>query len=175
MKTVIFWNSITISNKCILSEYIFKCNIFLWCSAEFSATLLESSVSHDPSEIILLCRSAAQDTFISIINVEYSRAASYFSRKHVFTATLDPFNASLLNKSINFSYKSLTHPKHLKGIVYFTQKWKYYFFSFHFKPVIVSSVTQRILKLLFGFGTTLWWFNYDRIFIFGWSIPSMKI
>ncbi len=27
--------------------------------------------------------------------------------------------------------------------MYFTQKWKYYFFSFHFKPVIVSSVTQR--------------------------------
>ncbi len=28
--------------------------LFLWCSAEFSASLLQSSVSHDPSEIILI-------------------------------------------------------------------------------------------------------------------------
>ncbi len=34
--------------------------------AEFSASLLQSSVSHDPSEIIL-CWFAAQETFIIII------------------------------------------------------------------------------------------------------------
>jgi len=32
--------------------------------AEFSASLLQSSVSHDPSEIILICRFDAQETFI---------------------------------------------------------------------------------------------------------------
>ncbi len=35
--------------------YILKRNLFLWCKAEFSASLLQSSVSHDPSEIILIC------------------------------------------------------------------------------------------------------------------------
>ncbi len=32
--------------------------------------LLPSSVSHDPSEIILICWFAAQETFLDIINVE---------------------------------------------------------------------------------------------------------
>ncbi len=36
---------------------------------------MRSSVSHDPSEIILICWFAAQETFI---NVENSLAASYF-------------------------------------------------------------------------------------------------
>ncbi len=46
--------------------------------AEFSASLLQSSVSHDPSEIILICWFAAQETFLIIINVENGCAASYF-------------------------------------------------------------------------------------------------
>ncbi len=33
---------------------MYKCNLFLWSKAEFSESLLQSSVSHDPSEIILL-------------------------------------------------------------------------------------------------------------------------
>ncbi len=45
--------------------------------AEFSASFLQSSVSHDPSEIILICWFAAQETFIIIINVE-SCSALYF-------------------------------------------------------------------------------------------------
>jgi len=44
---------------------------------EFSASLLQSSVSHDPSEIIVICRFAAQETFLIIINFK-SCAASYF-------------------------------------------------------------------------------------------------
>ncbi len=48
----------------------------MWCAAEFSASLLQSSVSHDPSEIILICWFAAQDTLMIIINVENSCAAS---------------------------------------------------------------------------------------------------
>ncbi len=46
--------------------------------AEFSASLLQSSVSHDPSEIILICWLAAQETFLIIISAEYSCNASYF-------------------------------------------------------------------------------------------------
>ncbi len=35
--------------------------------AEFPASLLQSSVSHDPSEIILICLFAVQETCIIII------------------------------------------------------------------------------------------------------------
>ncbi len=38
--------------------------------AVFSASLLQSSVSHDPSEIILICWFAAQETLLIIINVD---------------------------------------------------------------------------------------------------------
>ncbi len=37
------------------------------CMAEFSASLLQSSVSRDPSEMILICWFGAQQTFIVII------------------------------------------------------------------------------------------------------------
>ncbi len=46
----------------------------MWCKTEFSASLLQSSVSDDPSEIILICWFAAQVTFIIIEN---SCAAQY--------------------------------------------------------------------------------------------------
>ncbi len=42
----------------------------MWCKAEFSASLLQSSVSHDPSEIILIYWFGAQATFYIIINAE---------------------------------------------------------------------------------------------------------
>ncbi len=101
-----------------------KYNLFLWCKAEFSASLLQSSVSHDPSEIILICWFAAQETFLIINNAENSCAASYscgnrdtiyfskFKRTafcniiNDFTVTYDQFNASLINKSINFFEKN---------------------------------------------------------------------
>ncbi len=51
--------------------------------AEFSASLLQSSVSHDPSEIILICW-YPQETFHIIINVKNSCAASYFCVTHDF-------------------------------------------------------------------------------------------
>ncbi len=41
---------------------------------EFSLSLLQSSVSNDSSEIILICWFAAQERFIIIINVENSAA-----------------------------------------------------------------------------------------------------
>ncbi len=41
---------------------------------QFNIILLQSSVSHDPSEIILICCFAAQEAFI-VINIENSGAA----------------------------------------------------------------------------------------------------
>ncbi len=56
---------------CFLTAFYFlKCSLLLWCKAEFSASLFQSSVSHDPSEIIWICRFAAQETFLIIISVE---------------------------------------------------------------------------------------------------------
>ncbi len=49
--------------------------------AEFSPSFLQYSVSHDPSEIILICWFAAQETFLIILNFEYCYAASYFCEK----------------------------------------------------------------------------------------------
>jgi len=46
--------------------------------AEFSVSLLQSTVSHDPSVIILIWWFDAQETFIIIINVKNSGATSYF-------------------------------------------------------------------------------------------------
>ncbi len=49
-------------------------NVLKYCfidgQTEYSASLLQSSVSHDPSEIILICWFAAQETFLIIFNVE---------------------------------------------------------------------------------------------------------
>ncbi len=122
--TVILWNNITVSNNCFLFEYILKCNLFLWCKAEFSASLLESSVSHDPSEIILICWFAAQETFffIIIINVQNSCAASYFcgncdsmmNRKSKRTAFICNTNAF----TVIFD-KFLMHHCWIKVLIYF--------------------------------------------------------
>ncbi len=50
---IILWNIITIQ---IIIIYFFKCNSFLWCKIKFSVQFL---LSHDPSEIILICWFAA--------------------------------------------------------------------------------------------------------------------
>ncbi len=70
----IWWKKETLWNITVLNIffiYILQCNRFLWCKAELSASLLQSSVSPDPSEIILICWFAAQETFLIIINVEF--------------------------------------------------------------------------------------------------------
>ncbi len=78
--------------------------------AEFSASLLQSSVSHDPSEIILIYWFAAQDTFLIIIFVKKNNNKKQHLFKieifcniiDVFTVNFDQCNASLLNKTIKF-------------------------------------------------------------------------
>ncbi len=55
-----------VSREAIFYNAIYSCDK----KAEFSASLLQFSVSHDPSEIILICWFAVQETFI-FINVEY--------------------------------------------------------------------------------------------------------
>ncbi len=64
------WNIITIQSNCFFFIYISNVIYFCNASAEFSAPLLQSSVSHDPSEIILICWIDAKETFLIIINAE---------------------------------------------------------------------------------------------------------
>ncbi len=52
---------------------------------EFSAELLKFSVSHDLSEIILICW-FSQETFLIIINVEISCDAWYFCGNHIIVS-----------------------------------------------------------------------------------------
>ncbi len=52
VKRVILWNIILISNNCCLFKYILTFNFSQWFKAEFWTSLLQSSVSHDSSEII---------------------------------------------------------------------------------------------------------------------------
>ncbi len=89
-------------------------------------SLLQSSESHNPSEI-LICWFTAQERFIIIIiNVKNGFAASYFCENadtffwiiwwveteifcnilNVCTITFDQFNVSLMNKSIHFLKKN---------------------------------------------------------------------
>ncbi len=53
----------------------------MWCKAEFSASLLQSSVSHDPSEI-WICWFSAKETILIIINVVNSFVALYICGNH---------------------------------------------------------------------------------------------
>ncbi len=53
----------------------------MWCKAELFASLLQSSVSHDLSEIIRICWFAAQETFLIISsdeNIDDSYFCGYF-------------------------------------------------------------------------------------------------
>ncbi len=76
--------------------------------AEFSASLLQSSVSHDSSEIII-CRFDAQQTFLIIINFENSCTASYFW-KNLWALFLHPCWIKIISrKKLNINIHLLTN------------------------------------------------------------------
>ncbi len=52
--TVILWNIITTKNNCFLFYHILNVIYSFEYKAEFSASLLQSLVSHDPSKIMFL-------------------------------------------------------------------------------------------------------------------------
>ncbi len=71
--------------------------------AEFSASLLQSSVSYDPSEIILMCWFGAQKSFIIIINFENSSAVYFFFFLLFFNEEKVQIN-SIYNVNIRFLF-----------------------------------------------------------------------
>ncbi len=79
---IVKYYDITIQFKITVFYFnIFENVIYSWVdTAEFSAAV--TSVSHIPTEIIIICRFAAQETFLIIIHIENSCAARYFCEKH---------------------------------------------------------------------------------------------
>jgi len=108
-----------------LNNSFLFCNVIYSCDgkADFSASLLQSSVSHDPSEISLICWFAAQETFLIIINSYMNgKYKSTFIWNRIFYNILNvfftdtffgQFNVSLLNKSTDFfkTKKNLLTPE----------------------------------------------------------------
>ncbi len=112
--TLILYNSISINKR---FKYISRCNFVLWFKAKFSASLHQSLVSHDSSEIILIWWFAAQETII-VINVENSCFWIFLWKQwHIFQDSLmyRKFKTTVLNKSINFKRKKMTNPNIVKG------------------------------------------------------------
>ncbi len=82
MASVIFMKYLV---KCLISEIyenntllksLMLTNALISIRIYFKMSFIQSSVSHDPSEIILICWFAAQETFlIIIINIENSCAS----------------------------------------------------------------------------------------------------
>ncbi len=99
--------------------FILICNLFLWCKAESSASLLQPSVLRDPSEIILICwfyfvlscsSSYVENCLIFCWNHDTVFQDSLMFKQlkyniwniNAFTVTFDQFNDSSLNQSIHF-------------------------------------------------------------------------
>ncbi len=76
VKTVILWHFITISNNCFLFYFILKCNVILWCKAQFSAAITPVfSVTwyfRNHSNMLI---GARQSFLIIVINVKNSLMA----------------------------------------------------------------------------------------------------
>ncbi len=79
---------------------IWKCIHMYSCDANLN--FVQSSVSHDPSEIILICSFAAQETFLIIISVENSCAASYFLETVIYFMFRILWWIEILKKTVLF-------------------------------------------------------------------------
>ncbi len=65
----------------------------------FQQPLNQSSVSHDPSEIILICWFSAQETFIIIINIENLVLLNIFAETMIFFRILSKEHNLLKKKN----------------------------------------------------------------------------
>ncbi len=129
-----------------LFEYILKCNLFLWCKAECSVSLLQSSVSHDPSEIILTCWFSAKSINQSInqsidVNVVL---------RNLICGDGDPFfytSIIKLKSTQSLPWQNLVCVSRVKGIVHQKMKVVSYTYS-HVAPNLyefLSSVEHEFI------------------------------
>ncbi len=132
-----------------------KCNLFLWCKAEFSASLLWSVTSHDPSEIMLIFS-------IKVIVHPKMKIRSSFTHPRV-VPNLYEFLCSAKHKG---KYSEECNKYFFPTMeVNGAQKQPDYKLSSKYLPL--CSAEQRHS---YSFGTTRGWVNDERIFIFGWTI-----
>ncbi len=106
--------------------------------------LLQCSVSHDPSEIILICRFAAQEAFIIIIiiiiiNIENSCAAYFFIS--VFVGTMIFFFwifliNEMFKKNSNLKYNSLLYSFYI--FIFYTCINRVELLGFYCRVIIVN-------------------------------------
>ncbi len=121
------------------------CLIFLWCQSWVFSIITPVFMLHYVSEIILICRFGAQETFLKTVcfcgNRHFFQDSWSFSfgierhiyLKHnivnVFTDTFDQFNASLLNKIL---------------IIFFNYLFIYY-------KIIIINIVKKFI--------TIWYFS----------------
>ncbi len=95
---------------------VLKSKLLLWWQLNFQQSLLKPSVSHDPSEIILICRFAAQEKCIIIIpNVENSCVANIL----VETVMHSLFNRIYLKFILKIFCNSVTYDQITVCVVWF--------------------------------------------------------
>ncbi len=65
--------------------------LFLWCKATFSASLLQSSVSHDPSEMILILQFGVQEGLLILLMLKVVKLVHFFggNRNFFFSGFVD--------------------------------------------------------------------------------------
>ncbi len=100
VKTVILWY-ITIYSKITLSEYILKCNLFLWSKLNFQHHYSSLQSQTIPPEIILICWFAAQETFIYDLII--------ISVDHVWWSEQQLFETKFLHHNVNAFAVTLNH------------------------------------------------------------------
>ncbi len=144
-----------------------KCNLFLWCKAEFSASLLWSVTSHDPSEIMLIFS-------IKVMVHPKMKILSSFTHPQVVPNLYECLCSSEHKGRYSEECgKQSSSGAPLTSIIFFptmevngAQKQSGYKLSSKYLPL--CSTEQRHS---YSFGTTRGWVNDDRIFIFGWTVP----
>ncbi len=150
LKTVT-WNIITIQNIYIYSMY-FKIIIVIYSyngKAEFSVAISwADSVSHDPSEIILMCWFGAKETCYYRWWKDSSKEQHLFEIfKNLYGLfwSMHPFWIKIMNFSLekiilltpNFQTVCTEYP-HCRECITYTQIIKYFFFIYVFDKVFSS-------------------------------------
>ncbi len=119
---IILWNTILQITIAAFFFNVLTSNVFIWCKAEFSASLLQFSVSHDPSEIILICRFSVQETRLITINVVNS-CAFMGTMVSLLGICDDECKAFIWNRNLLYHYTFLYY--HLWSIYCILAKLKY--------------------------------------------------
>jgi len=130
-----------------------------------------SSVSHDPLEIILICRFGAQESFLGIFDVDLtfvlSQFNAFFLKVLIFLfLSLTP-NLDIWRMSVN---KQSMNPQKYNEVNGVHQLFGYRHYSEYLFLCVCSAWERNSYRL----GTTWGWGNDDNIAILKWVIISLR-